>query len=153
MDALTSLQTEIFNGIPLRKCAAHPELQMFVDQPNGRPRFTFVKTESNIIKAFAVFAIVSPINGIPCINIGYAVPLEYRQQGLATEIVEKSINEMKAEFQRNDVSSFHVEAVISVENEASQKLAAKQLSTEFKQITDDISGEDAYYYCRLVQCV
>jgi hypothetical protein len=151
MDALTSLQAEIFNGIPLRVCNINSELQMFVDQPNGRHRFTFVKVESNIIKSFATYVFVSAKNKMPCVNIGYAVPPEYRQQGLATEIVEKSLNEVKAEFLQNGISSFYVEAVIGINNVASQKLAVKLLSDEYQEIIDDVSGERANFYSCLVQ--
>ncbi|WP_229711240.1 GNAT family N-acetyltransferase [Agarivorans gilvus] len=151
MNALMSLQTEIFNGIPLRSCAAHPSLKMFYDQPNGRPRFTFAKVESQLIKAFAVVAITETIQSLPCVNLGYAVPPEYRQQGLGTEIVKLSINELKAEFKRNGVNEFYVEAVVGVQNIASQRLAAKLLSANFEKIKDDVSGEDAYYYCLKVQ--
>ncbi|WP_351123587.1 hypothetical protein [Shewanella sp. T24-MNA-CIBAN-0130] len=78
-------------------------------------------------------------------------PPEYRRQNLATEIVQKSIDEVKAEFQRKGISSFYVEAVVGIDNLASQKLANKLLSDKFEEITDDVSGENAYHYFCLVQ--
>lgn len=151
MNALTSLQAEIFKGIPLSKCKVHSELQMFVDQPNGRHRFTFVKVERNIIKAFAVYAFDNPIENVPSMNIGYAVPAEFRNQGLATEIIKNSIDEIKAEFQKVGINKFYVEAVIGVNNVASQKLAKNLISSEFNEIIDDVSGEKAFHFRCLVQ--
>lgn len=151
MNGLKSLQAEIHNGIPLSPCKLNSDLQMFYDQPNGRHRFTFVKIESNIIRSFATFVIVEPINDLPTFNLGYAVPEEFRGAGLAMEIVEKSIAEVKAEFKRNGINSFYVEAVVGVENIPSQKVSAKLLSSNFEEITDSFSGERAYHYQLLVQ--
>lgn len=151
MSGLNSLQTEIYNGIPLSQCKLNYDLKMFYDKPNGCHRFSFVKIESNIIKAFATFVIVDSINDLPTFSLGYAVPEKFRGSGLATDIVEKSINEVKAEFKRNGISGFYIEAVVGVQNLASQKISKKILASEFEEIIDSLSGEKAYYYLRLVQ--
>lgn len=151
MDALISLQSAVHNGVPLTGCSTHADIKMFVDRPNGRYRFTFVKMKSSIIIAFVTYVFESPNGDVPRVNIGYAVPPEYRNMGLATEIVKKSVDEVKAEFNRNGIRTFYVEAVISVDNVASKRVAEKLLSQDFEEIIDDVSGEKAFYYCCLVQ--
>ena len=150
MSGLKSLQVEIYNGIPLSPCKVNADLKMYYDRPNGCHRFTFVKTENNIIKSFATFVIVEPINDILTLSLGYAVPENFRGLGLAAEIVEKSIRELQAEFTGKGVSSFYIESVVGVKNIASQKISSRLLTSECEEIIDSVSGEKAYYYLRQV---
>ena len=104
-----------------------------------------------IIQAFCVFAIVEPINGLPCFNIGCAVKKEFQNRGLAKEIVEKSIAELSNGFGRNNVKKFYIEAIVGTSNEYSQKLSVKLISSTPKQCTDSVSGLPALSYTRLIE--
>jgi hypothetical protein len=150
MDALKSLQFELNRGFSLKSCELYPELKMTFDEPNGSHRFTYAKIESGVIKSFTTFIVVEPLEGKPCFSIGYATPKKFQGNGLASEVVEKSIKELKNGFQRNDIKEFYIEAVIAVDNVSSQKVANKTISNERKQIVDEVSGVNAYYYKRLV---
>lgn len=147
MDALSSLQAEIHNGIPLRTCIVNSELKVFVDQPGGRLRFTFVKITSDTIQAIATFMMTQPIDGHPALNLTFAVLPECRNQGLATEMVTKCINEMKYELQSYRVSQFYVEALTETDDSASQKIASRLISAEYESITHAVSKDKAYRYC------
>ncbi len=150
MDALESLQFELSRGFTLKQCELHSDLKMIYDLADGVPRFTYVKIESGIIKSYAALILAEPLDGKTCFTIGYATPNKFQSLGLATEIVEKSIEELRFGLQRANVKEFHIEAVISVNNISSQKVANKSISKEREQITDEVSGEDAYYYKKLV---
>ena len=150
MNGLKSLQDQLNNGIYLRPCELYSELKMYVDKQDGSHRFTYARVESGIIKSLTILIPAEPLNGKPCFSIGYATREEFQGNGLASEVVEKSINELKNGLQRNNIKEFYIEAVIGVENISSQKVANKIISNEREQIVDVVSGEDAYCYKRLV---
>lgn len=151
MNGLKSLQFELNKGLPLRVCELYPDLQMTFDQPNGCNRFTFAKIESGVIKSYTILIITEPLEGKPCFSIGYATPEKFQGNGLATEVVEKSIKALKNEVKRCNIKTFFIEAIINVTNIPSQKVASRVISNAPKKIVDDISGEDAYYYKLLVE--
>jgi len=150
IDGLKSLQLALNQGLSLNDCTLYPELKMIFDQPNGCNRLTYAMVESGIIKSYSTLILSEPLQGKPCFNIGYATSEAFQSIGLASEIVEKSINELKHGFLNNNITEFYIEAVISVENIASLKVANKILSAHPSQIVDEISGENAYYYKCLV---
>ncbi|EJL6987680.1 GNAT family N-acetyltransferase [Vibrio cholerae] len=151
MNAMKSLQAEIPNGIPLQICFVHKEVKMLFDRPNGLDRFSFVELDkANKIIAFSVFVLADSMQGVPCLNVGYAVPTEERGKGLGKNIVEKSLSELTHILKQQGVNQFYVEAVIGTNNIASQKIAEKLFSSEFEQIKDCVYGSDAYYYRCLV---
>jgi hypothetical protein len=153
MEALTSLQDAINNGMPLRRCVVSPELQIHIDQPDGHFRFTFVKLEQGAIKAYTSFIITRPVRGIPCITFTFAVPPQYRMQGLATEIIARGIHEMRYELQGFQVKKFFIEATIAADNRAANKIAEELIPTKPKNITDETSGAKAFQYLACVSCL
>lgn len=151
LDGLQSLQEALDQGLRLNVCKRHPELQMIFDQPNGCQRLTYALIEAGVIKSYSTMILVQPLHGIPCFNIGYATSSDFQGNGLATEMVEKSIDELKIGFQDHQITRFYIEAVISVDNIASVKVANKVISDKPSHIIDEISGEKAFYYTRLVE--
>ncbi len=131
-------------------CELYPDIKMTVDHPNGFHRFTYVMKAYGVIKSYAILIIAEPLNGKPCLSIGYASPQKFQGCGLASEIIEQSIKEIKNGLKARNINEFYIEAVIGIENIASQRIAEKILSNKRKQIIDELSGEDAYYYKKLV---
>lgn len=151
MNALISLQREVRRGMPTHIAELHPGLRVVVDKPNGEVRYTYARVEHGRVKAIAIFIMVEPIEGIPCFNLGYAVPEAYRNRGFASEIVEQGIHELYNGLSRHGIKKFYVEAVVGVDNHSSQRVAAKVISEGAVQVIDSESGEPALGYTRLVE--
>lgn len=152
MDALVSLQREVRRGMPTHPCDLSPGLRVILDQPNGVTRYTYARIEHGRVKAIALFVHHEPIDGVPCFNVGYAVPEAYRNRGWASEIVEQGIQELRQGFGRHGAKSFHVEAVVGKDNLASLRVASKVISNAPIEGTDSESGEPVFAYTRLVVC-
>lgn len=152
MDALISLQREVRRGMPTHPADLSPGIRVVLDQPNGVTRYTYARIEHGRVKSIALFVHHEPIEGVPCFNLGYAVPEAYRNRGWASEIVEQSIQELRRGLGRHGVKSFYVEAVVGKDNLASQRVASKIISDVPVAGTDSESGEPILAYTRLVEC-
>lgn len=151
MNALVSLQAELDEKrVYLKDCAIHQGLQMLVDKPNGSLRFTYAKVRTGVVEAIAQVALTEPINGIPCVQLGYAVIATMRGQRLASNTVAQALDEFQNGMREAGVTEFYVEAVVSQSNLASNKLAQRLLSASPVICTDDLSGEPALQYLKKV---
>ncbi|MDE1153006.1 MAG: hypothetical protein PW788_10765 [Micavibrio sp.] len=149
--ALKLFQNDVLeNKIPLQRGQVDSNLFVCCDEPNGRLRFNYMRIERQIITAFVMFVSVNPIDGIPCFNIGYAVPEKCQKQGRAKEVVNTAISEMQTGFGLAGVVSLYIEAIVETSNIASQKVAAHTLSLEPKSIIDQFSNLPALQYIRKV---
>lgn len=92
------------------------------------------------------------IDGIPCFQVGYAVPEAYRSRGWAIQILEQGLDELSNGLAQHGVKKFYVEAVVGTPNLASFGVAKRVLSTEPVSTTDSVSGEPAYAFTKLVEC-
>ena len=54
-----------------------------------------MRLEGRTVTALVMFALCDPIEGKPCLNLGYAVPEAYRNQGRAKEAISTAISEMQ----------------------------------------------------------
>jgi hypothetical protein len=152
MDAMSSMQTAISKGLPLRNGSVNSDIKMFMDQPQGQVRFTFVKIKDDRIQSYASFVVTHQIDNLPCLSASVAVAPEWRQQKLATEIVAKSIDELRYELQGFQVKEFFVEALVSAQHEAAKKLATKLFRTPGDKIVDKTSTTEIQRYHICVQC-
>jgi hypothetical protein len=132
--------------IELQRCTFDPNLYLAVDQPGGRTRFCYMRFQDSTITALAMFAAVQPLDDLPCFQMGIAVPLTFRRQGLGQSTVKAGIVELKAGLARVPIPEFFLEAVVSVNNEPSKRIAVSALAVEPKPITDKFSGEPALLY-------
>lgn len=149
-DALVSYQQALNDKlINPDVCKLHTDLTVLFEDFGEEFRFTYALTEDGIVKGIVLFVRADPINGINCFSIGYAVTETFQNQGIAKEIIEKSIDELRNGF-KDLLPQFYVEAIISVNNEASKKLALKIISDSPKETIDEYSGSPAYQFVRLI---
>jgi len=151
-NALVSFQKAFNRGeITLRPGVLDPTLLMTVDDPNGVIRFTHVRIEGRTVVALVLFIEVDRIDGVPCLQLGYAVHPAHRNQGRGKEIVKAAIAEMKHGLLRHDQEAFYLEAVVGTDNVPSQRIAALTLSPSPVERTDMVSGQPALQYLRKVE--
>jgi len=151
-NALQSFQQALLRGgMQLRRGVLDPDLYLYVDNPNGETRFTYVKLEGRTVTALVSFALCDPIEGMSCFSIGYAVPEAYRNQGRAKEAISAAISEMQHGFGRHGHSVFYVEAIVGADNKSSQRVAEQVISDTPVAVTDQISGLPAFQYVRRIE--
>lgn len=151
MDGLIGLQDALNKKlVEFKQCELSKDIAMHVDYPGGNVRFSYAKIEYGKIQSYAVFIMAEPLNGLSCLNLGYAVPKEYREQGFAQDILKKSILELKNGLGRNKIKEFYLEAIVEIGNKISQKIASKIISDSPKKCKDEYSGQDALAYIKLI---
>ncbi|EPT7056345.1 GNAT family N-acetyltransferase [Cronobacter sakazakii] len=148
-DSLNSFQHALSNGlIRLSACVVHPEMNVLLDDADGTPRITYAFVHGEIVKGVALYVPADPFEGKPCFGVGYAVADDFKRQGVATKLLKASIEEMQYGF-RNSFREFYVEAIVGVDNQASNKLASKVISATPKPGKDSHSGKPINQYMKL----
>ncbi|HCH7782536.1 GNAT family N-acetyltransferase [Pseudomonas aeruginosa] len=154
--ALASFQQAFLSGeIKPQLCQGHNELHVFQDEPEpGEKRLTYALIAlTGKVRGYAIFVPADPIEGCPCFGVGYAVAEDERGQGIAQAMLESSIQELRkglgprlsARF-----PGFYVEAMVALDNIASNKVALNVLNSAPEETTEEISGERAFRYERFV---
>jgi hypothetical protein len=152
MDSLRLLQQAIDKQIvKFQHCEIFPDIAIHFDKPNDVPRFTYAHMENGIAQSIALFVMVNPVEGIHCFQMGWATAETMRRNGLATDVVSKAVKELKNGVNRNGISRFYIEAIISERNTESQRLAARIFTDAPEPCTDSLSGERALQYLRLME--
>src|ERR1700730_10008347 len=94
--ALESFQEAFANGaLALQRSIIDRQLVVHMDHPNGSTTFSYERLDRRTETELVMFALVDPLEGSPCFQIGYAVPERYRAQGGAKDIVVAAIAELK----------------------------------------------------------
>ncbi|MFK4131979.1 N-acetyltransferase [Pseudomonas luteola] len=148
-----SFQQAIREGaIAPSKCDSHPDLYVFRDEPQrGVQRLTYAFIKDKQAKAYAVFVEAESMKGKPCFGLGYATDATLRGQGIATELVEISISELSKGLTPYLKSpGFYVEAIVGMDNPASQKVAAKAISDAPTITTESTTRKEALQYVKYV---
>jgi hypothetical protein len=144
MGTLKSLETALGSGIALMDCELNPGIDLILDFPAGEQSMSYANIEHGAVKSLAVLLPLEPIAGI------------YRRQGLAVEIVEVAIAELRHGLGRNGIIECYIEATVAAHNVGAQKVALKTLSIKFDEIVDEAfdtgAGAHCYRYRRLVRC-
>lgn len=148
-NALNSLQAAIGSGsIQLRKCELYAELKVLLDHPNGVPRFTYAVVENGTVQSVSIFALTEAYQGVPCIQVGYAVAERLRGNGLGLKTLQMSIEEFKNGMSRSGVNEFYLEAVVSDANYPSKAIANRLISMSPTACVDQFTNEPALQYLR-----
>ena len=152
MNALVQLQLALDRQIvSLHQCEIHKDILVIVDQPNGKPRYTYAKVNSDRVNSIAIFALAEPVKGIPCFQMGWATVESMRGQGLATDTTSKGVDELQNRRRKHGGGKFYLEAIVADINQPSNRLAKKLLSGSPVRCTDVFSGEPAVQYLRLIE--
>ncbi len=131
-DALTSFQKALLDGeLQLRRGEIDPELFVHHDNPQGKMRLTYACLEGQTVTALAIVVMGDPIEGLPCFELGVAVPEAYRSQGRAKKTVEAAIAELKHGLARNKISTFYVPAQNHLRRHARVRRARPPISSGF----------------------
>lgn len=151
-DALVSFQQALLDGdITLRPGELHRDVFVHADSPTPDVmRITYVTLEGQTVTALVVAVSAGQIDGLPCLQLGVAVPEKYRNRGYAKRLLAAAIAEMKNGFSRTQMPSFYVEGIVSVDNEPSKRASAATISADPKPVTDEVSGQPALRYLRKV---
>ena len=152
--AMVSFQQAIGDGeIALQRAALDRDVFVYMDKlPSGETRFAYARMNGRVVLAFANFVTGGFEKGLPVFQVGVAVPESERGKGRAKHIVAAGIAELKHGLSRaRPGSEFYVEAVIGLDNIASQCVAAAVISSDAPEpITDSVSGLPALHYMRKV---
>ena len=152
-DGLISFQRALLDGeIKLQAGALDPDLFVHADQPApGVQRLTYVRLDrQSVVTALAMIVGTESIDGLRCFQVGVAVPEAYRGKGYAKSVVAAAIAELKYGLLRNKISSFYVEAIVSIDNEPSKRVAEATISATPVDVTDEVSGLPALHYVRKI---
>lgn len=151
---MVSFQEAIRDGeIALQRGALDRNVFVYMDKlPSGATRFAYARMNGQIVLAFANFVTAGSEKGLPVFQVGVAVPVSERGKGRAKHIVAAGIAELKHGLNRaHPGAEFYVEAIIGIDNIASQCVAAAAISADTpKRITDSVSGLPALQYIRKV---
>lgn len=148
-DALASLQQAVrADQIDLQRGQVDRELYVYRDNPNDIPRFSYARLDGKKVISLVIFARIDPIDETLSFSIGYAVGVDFRQQGRAGEAVLAAISELQFGLGRNGVNSFYVEAVVGADNAASQWVAESTIAAKGNAIIDCVSGQPALRYLK-----
>jgi len=146
--ALISFQEALAaGGLRLERGRIDPTVYLHVDHLQGKPRFPYVQMDGKTVTAFANFVPNGTFEGHANLAVGYAVPERYRNQGRAKAILATGIAELQNGFRGHP--PFYIEAVVSVNNPASQNVAQEVLGGEPEPIVDNHSDEPALRYAKL----
>lgn len=151
LNSLIHLQDAIDQRlISFQPCEIYSEISVHYDTPNDTPRFTYAIFNGKEAQSISLFVMTEPVEGVHCFQMGWATIDTMRGKGLATEVVSKSIAELKKGLSRNRIDKFCIEAVIAESNIESIKLAKKIFTHDPKSCTDSFSGVQAYQFLEIV---
>lgn len=125
-------------------------LQVLEDRPAGQLRVTHSRIVGKVAQGIVEYVIVEPVKSLPCFAIGYAVASAFRQQGIGSALLRESMEEFKRELNRGGLKEYYLEAVVGIQNTASNKIASRLLCPNPKPIIDQLSGEPAFQYFKKV---
>jgi ribosomal protein S18 acetylase RimI-like enzyme len=151
-DSLPSFQQALRDGeLRVQAGELDPELIVHLDHPApGINRMTYARLDGKKVVGLVQMVPTEPLNGLPCFQAGVAVAKKYRRKGHARRIVAAAIAELKHGLSRAKIKSFYVEAIVSVDNEPSKKVAAATISASPIAVTDEGSGLPALQYLKQV---
>jgi ribosomal protein S18 acetylase RimI-like enzyme len=148
-DSLPSFQQALRDGeLRVQVGELDRELIVHLDHPSpGINRMTYARLDGKKVVGLVQMVPTEPLNGLPCFQAGVAVAKKYRRKGHAKRIVAAAIAELKHGLSRDaKIKSFYVEAIVSVDNEPSKRVAAATISPSPTAVTDEGSRLPALQY-------
>jgi len=152
--AMLSFQEGLTNGIvEVGPISGHPNLYSHFDVPApGVKRLTYVRLteDRRTVTAFVCCVPNGTVDGHPCISVGYAVPVENRNQGLAKHLLQVVLEDHAIQAQRNGLSAIYIESIIDRNNLPSQRVTESVFKVPREEIIDKESGVPAYRYTKRI---
>jgi ribosomal protein S18 acetylase RimI-like enzyme len=148
-DSLPSFQKALRDGeLIVQPGELDRELIVHLDHPApGINRMTYARLDGKKVVGLVQMVPAELLSGLPCFQAGVAVAKKYRRKGHAKRIVAAAIAELKHGLARDaKIKSFYVEAIVSVDNEPSKRVAAATISPSPTAVTDEGSGLPALQY-------
>ncbi|OBT14795.1 hypothetical protein A9264_13545 [Vibrio sp. UCD-FRSSP16_10] len=123
------------NSLVTAKGELFSDLLVYLDQPDGETRYSYALMGNGTrVKALCVATVKDSEADSLCFDLEIATYAKFRQQGHATSVFEKAMQELKNGLSRNNISSFSVTFNVDKENEAGHafccKLTDKVIETE-----------------------
>lgn len=147
---MVSFQQELIRGrLVLGAVEGFQDLYSYMDEPTpGEPRLTYARLtpDRRYVTAYLSCIMNGYVEGIPCVSIGYAVPEELRNNGLAKAILRDVIKDQLFHARLGGHESVYFEAVVDVTNLASQRVATTVLKSTPENMLDTASGRPAFRY-------
>lgn len=153
MDALKLFEPAFNSGeLEVQRGDIHKDVIVHADSPNGNSRLTYVTMSGTSVTSMALIVSAEFENGKPVFQIGYAVPQHLRKRGMAKAIAKAAVDEFTAGIALAGIKLFYLEAMVSVQNIGSQKVAAYLFPDAVpKEIVDQESGEPTLQYMALIE--
>ena len=152
MNGLLSFQEALSQQlITPRPGQFNSSLSVMEDNPNGELRITHARIVAEEVHGTVMYCVVDPVDLIPCFSVGYAVSEERRRQGVGATLLQESIEELRRKMFRVGVKDFYIEAIVGINNVASNGLATKILARDPVSTTDKVSGEPAFQYLKRIK--
>lgn len=123
-------------------------LFILADGEGEDKRITYALVDARIVKATVVFAYADPYEGERCFGVGYAVAEKFRGQGIATDVLKRSISDFR---QGMKMPVLYVEAIVDATNLASRRVCEKVLSIDAEPMTEELSGKPSFRYFKRVE--
>lgn len=115
-------------------------LLLLVDQPDENMRITYALAERGVVKGTVLFVPAESYDEEPRFSVGYGVAEPFRGQGIATDLLKRSINDLSQGFNSRP---FWLEAIVDQTNVASRRVCEKVVTSEAEAMSELISGRPA----------
>ena len=147
---LAARQVALLSGeLNLRPARSNAHLHGCARSEGGGPVLCYILVEDGTaVTAMVNFRPREPIEGVPAFNIELAVPEDRRRQGRGQEAVDAALLELRHELADEGVHTFHIEAIVEMENAASRRIAENSISEHTTRTSDPYSGRPAFRYLR-----
>lgn len=93
---------------------------------------------------------MTPVEGEPCFNVGWAVPPAYRGQGRAGKAFIAAVKELRHGLAPTGLKTFWVEGIVGADNSASQRVAERVISEPVSTDTDSMASVPIVQYLRRI---
>lgn len=113
--------------------------------------YTYVLVKNDKVLATCLYIYDKHKDGLPLFCLSYAVEEKYRNKGLCTELISKSMDYLFHEL-KTKIYQFYIVTYVSMDNTISQKLSKRFISKNKTVITDSMTGEKQYEYLKLFKC-
>ena len=153
IDALISLQKAVNDStVHMTEGKFYPNVKCLIDYPDGETRYTYAKIIDNEVQAIAILGLIPMASDVPYFQIGFGVKKSKRGQGMGIRLMKQALKELVNDISTSSMKEFYLQAIVNVENEASNNISRKYISNSPTSIFDTLSGEPAYQYLCKVRC-